>query len=687
MTSIDTTLTDISYRYFLTDLVSNEVLAEVPFSGVSYERQLRKAGAFSGTIPVIAATNKLNLYEATMPGRTGLYVMRNDVCVWGGIVWARKYDESSKSLTVDASEFTSYLYHRHIWQTLVYGSESLGVSSFSVANGIATIVTEEVHGFEQNDFVKVFFTNPSVDGTHKITNVPSPRSFTYFVSTQNVGATPITSGTVKKLIDTYDFVRDLIFQVATDISVTTDARPGFFANDVIEPGKTIEISVISKKRDEGKVTLKTLEDHLLVPGQQFEIVEVDSSFNGYHTVTEVPDSTTIVFEDRGSNLPLTALPGMRTFYVTNKSLTNNVATITTHIPHGVGVGQKVTLSGVDSYRTERLDENFDGTFTITATTTNTISYAKNNIRDIPAANVSGGIAAVGSKVVYGTYGPYASNSDLGIEVGTNETSGLYQDTQYLRGFELKSVGDILEDYSNDINGFEYRIDCDYDLTTASFTRTFTLLNIENPNPVQDTSAELTDAERLGYNQVVFEYPGSITTFSVEESAEDAATRFFVEGDISDLSDAASQPYAVAADISLLNNPFGKSWPLLDQVEIVKNTGDEEVLYEYAQEYLYESKPPMGEFSLTVNGSLTPVLGTYAPGDWCSLIIDDPFVLARLADDQEPRDDIIVRKIASYKVSVPDNPAFPEIVNLELITDWKVDMAGEQAGLTRNVQGD
>ena len=123
MTLIDTTLTNVDYRYFLTDLVSNEVLAEVPFSGVSYERQLRKAGAFSGTIPVIAATNKLNLYESTMPGRTGLYVMRNDVCVWGGIVWARKYDESSKSLTVDASEFISYFYHRHIWQTLVYGSE------------------------------------------------------------------------------------------------------------------------------------------------------------------------------------------------------------------------------------------------------------------------------------------------------------------------------------------------------------------------------------------------------------------------------------------------------------------------------------------------------------------------------------------------------------------------------------
>lgn len=684
---IDTTLTNVSYRYFLTDLVSNQVIAEVPFSGVSYERQLRTAGAFSGTIPVIAATDKLNLYEATMPGRTGLYVMRNDVCVWGGIVWARQYNESSKTLTVDASEFTSYFYHRHVWQTLIYGSEFIGVASFSVTNGVATIETEEAHGFKQGDFVKVTFTNPTVDGTHQVSAVTSSVRFSYLVDAPNVSSTSITSGAARKLIDTYDFVRDLIFQVATDISVTTDARPGFFANDVIEPGKTIEVAVISKKRDEGKVTLRTLDPHDLVPGQQFEVVEVDTSFNGYHTVVEVPDDNTIIFEDRGSNLPLTTLPGIKTFYVTNRSLTNNVATITTHLPHGAGIGQTVTLSGVDSFFSERLDQNFDGTFVITGVTSNTISYSKESVADVPAAAVSGGTATIGSKVVYGTYGPYAANSDLDIQVGTNETSGLYQDTQVLRGFELKSVGEILEEYSNNINGFEYRIDCDYDLSTASFTRTFTLLNIENPNPLADTSAQLDDAERLGYNQIVFEYPGSISTFTVKESAENAATRFFVEGNVSDLSDEASQPYAVAADISLLNNPVGRSWPLLDEVEVVNNTGDEEVLYQYAQEYLYESKPPIGEFSLSVNGSLTPVLGTYNPGDWCSLIIDDPFVLARLASDQEPRNDIIVRKIAGYKVNVPDNPSFPETVDLELITDWKVDRAGEEAGLTRNVEGD
>lgn len=676
----DTSLTDVKYRYFLTDLVSNSVIAELPFTGVSYQRVLRKAGEFSGTIPVIAATADLNIYEATMPGRTGIYVMRNDQCVWGGIIWGRKYEESTKQLSIDASEFTSYFYHRHVWQTLLYGSEFIGVSSFSITNLVATVITEIPHGFKNGDFVKITYTNPTVDGTHQIISTPAANQFTFAVTYGNVASTSITSGAVRKLIDTYDFVRDLMFQMQTDTSGLN------FANDIIEPARVVEVSVISKKRDNGKVTLRTLEEHELVPGQEFEIVEVGSGLDGYHEVSEVPDTNTIIFELSGANVAETVLPGIKTFYVTKKALTANVATVTTHIPHGAVQGQSVVLTGVDSFFNERLDENFDGRYVIKSVTSNTISYDIPNpegrtLPDIAETVVSGGLATIGSKAIYGTFGPYTANSDLMFDMSTNEPSGLYQDTQYLRGYELKSYGEILEDYSNNLNGFEYRVDCDYDFTTASFTRTLVLLNIENPNEIS-TSVQMSDEERLGYNDVVFEYPGSISTFSVEESSEDAATRFFVEGNITDLSDAASQPYAVAADSSLLNNKTGLSWPLLDQVEIVNQTADEDILYSYAEEYLYEAKPPMGDFNVTVNGSLVPAVGTYLPGDWCSLIIDDPFVLARLESDQEPRNDIIVRKINGYKVSVPDNPSFPETVDLDLVTDWKVDKTGQTFGIAQ-----
>jgi hypothetical protein len=69
------------YRYFTVDLLSNALLAEIPFKGVSYERALKGAGAFSGTVPVISTTNSMDLYESTMPGKTALYIVRDNVCV------------------------------------------------------------------------------------------------------------------------------------------------------------------------------------------------------------------------------------------------------------------------------------------------------------------------------------------------------------------------------------------------------------------------------------------------------------------------------------------------------------------------------------------------------------------------------------------------------------------------------
>jgi hypothetical protein len=54
--------------------------------------------------------------------------------------------------------------------------------------------------------------------------------------------------------------------------------------------------------------------------------------------------------------------------VTNKSLTANVATLTTSSTHGLSVGMEVEVTGVDA--------TFNGTYELTAVTSNTISYAK-----------------------------------------------------------------------------------------------------------------------------------------------------------------------------------------------------------------------------------------------------------------------------------------------------------------------
>lgn len=64
--------------------------------------------------------------------------------------------------------------------------------------------------------------------------------------------------------------------------------------------------------------------------------------------------------------------------VTNKALTSNVATLTA-ANHGFAVGFEVVVSGVDA--------TFDGTYTITAVTTNTFSYAK-TASDVASTPVS-----------------------------------------------------------------------------------------------------------------------------------------------------------------------------------------------------------------------------------------------------------------------------------------------------------
>ena len=660
--------TQVEYRYYLTDLLTNQVISEVPFRGVSFERANRRAGSFSGTIPFIEATKGLDLYEATMPGRTGIYIMRNQVCVWGGIIWSRTYDVSNRTLEVNGGEFMSYFYHRNIWQTIQYGSNFIGIASYEVSSGVATVTTEFPHGFIVNDKVNITFTSPLVDGVQTITELPATNQFS-FETTSADGSGVSTSGACRSLVDSYDLARNLIFQAQTDLGNLN------FANEVIKPAREFQNSIIAKERSADIVTLFTSEDHEVIPGQNIEVLEVDAELDGFYTVTEVPDSRRIRYQLPGPDLPRVELPGIRSLNVVTKQLIDNVATIVLDEDHDAFVGQTVILEGVDAFFTGRLDTTFNGRFTITSIpSSDSFSFSSGGILNVGPEGVAGGIATFGSKIVYGDYGSYISNADIGVGFENLVKSGFYQDTQVFRGFEQKTVGEILETYSNVVEGgFEYRIDCDYDFRTASFTRTFRIfpISLADPPPENDVYA-VTD---FGAEKLVFEYPGNIITFTVEESAENAATRFFVVGNIEDMTDEASQPYAGAADRSLLNNPNGKSWPLIDQVETLDEIEDELSLHQYAQDYLFESRPPIGVYKLVANGSLYPQVGTFFPGEWCSIIIDDEFVRQRLASDQEPRSDILIRKIDSYTVTVPDGAPIPEQVELVLVSDWKVDQSG------------
>jgi hypothetical protein len=119
----------------------------------------------------------------------------------------------------------------------------------------------------------------------------------------------------------------------------------------------------------------------------FSVVDADSVFDSNDWTYSVVVSNW----DESKSATLAAAPDVSAFEtlvksVSNKALTDNVATLTTTTAHGLVVGDRVTITGVNS--------TFNGTYTVTAIpTTTTFRYAKT------ATNVaSSAVSPVGTAV-------------------------------------------------------------------------------------------------------------------------------------------------------------------------------------------------------------------------------------------------------------------------------------------------
>lgn len=1263
-----------SYRYFTADLLTNEVFGEIPFKGVSYERALKGAGGFSGTIGITPDTAKLGVYDFTLPGKTALYVVRNGVCVWGGIIWGRTYNVITKVLNVNASEFTSYLYHRRAWRTWNNSftgnlSVSGGVITATIDDGMTYTLSEDssvhiimsdVNDFKYNGYYQLTADSVLNEATQIATFTASATS----IETPTLEPITIPDGTYTAVTidvhaNTYDYVRSLIDAVSKDFHGTN------FPNDEIEPSKNTTLAITNRGVEDGVGTITMNAVPTLIPGQEFRVFNVGPNFDGYHTVTSSTGSN-VIFESGGGSVTYGATTPVY-FRATSRTLQGGTVRVTTDTPHGMYVGQRVALEGLDNplrstnrfdgtvevtgipsaysftYETgtkrsegattltpatvttdalklldvtaiaangvtatytcmnhpfivghyvtisgtnpnvsavlARISATTGNTFTIKSTSTTTsaltgytatgyslVQFRKssNNVVDLatsenhglgttgsvitvdvaglydtttvvarqlvantatlttaeahgysvggtvivsgitelvdtktgsmsigggngtftvetatphglivgntvtitgakdtysvsgysftyatsslifttsathniatgnkvviagiasrqvsctqvyisnkmvrltapvnhnvkandkitvsgykstktltvskltklgkkssgvtnyslvnirfttahglkagvylttswtspigsgyfkngkfkvakvidaytlqyddgidypntstsvtspgtvaaaysygvngtwtvssvlatyiyfkseaaentslatdattvlvadsvlgehtvtgattdtftvsatpytvdrsrssltgatatveegifnvtnanvvstpsgttltyekstttypnlrvavaptdltgktavlsPYFNTTGatitavstykfsflisptakktvenamanptGVATAGSvfggtnidatitagaglqytkagtgtlssrrvfgfasgtsnpEIHYGTYGGYTNNSDLLFEFSTQGYSTKQTLPVNFRGYETRSIGEELDKYSDVINGFEYRVDCDYDPVTNTFKRTFVLLPII-PESLEAYLSELPGGvlylgaaappSAFGADKTVFHFPGNISDISIDESAENSATRFFMVGNVGDLGDNASQPYGVAVDTSLLYPTSGTmtAWPLLDDTHSDQDIYDEDLLYSYAQRYLAEAKPPDMKINVTVNGSITPPVGSYSPGDWCTLLVDDDFIQQRLTNDLEPRGDLMVRKIDSISVSVPDGSTFPEKISLSLVPEWQADQIGK-----------
>lgn len=97
------------YRYFTCDLLTNMPISDIPLYGVYLNKKLNGAGDFNGSFKL--GTDVLNdpiMLSATQPGRTALYVERDGVLIWGGIIWTRMFESQGKTIQLTAQTFESY---------------------------------------------------------------------------------------------------------------------------------------------------------------------------------------------------------------------------------------------------------------------------------------------------------------------------------------------------------------------------------------------------------------------------------------------------------------------------------------------------------------------------------------------------------------------------------------------------
>jgi hypothetical protein len=125
----------VYYRFLLANLLTNQVTAELDLTGVSFTQQLNSAGSLSASLLLSGTPDPASALSATIPGRSAIYVDRNGVIVWGGIIWHRTYNSANQHIQLTASEFESYFDRRRITQiTPFFNADPLVVARQLVSN-------------------------------------------------------------------------------------------------------------------------------------------------------------------------------------------------------------------------------------------------------------------------------------------------------------------------------------------------------------------------------------------------------------------------------------------------------------------------------------------------------------------------------------------------------------------------
>ena len=121
-------MASVTYRYIFTNTLTGKILGELPLTGVDFTQSLNAAGTLNAHIMIsdirVSQNNsQLNIVGSTAPSFCSVYVDRNGVIIWGGVICARTYNSKTQTISITAREWLSYFEKRVITNTTVFNAQ------------------------------------------------------------------------------------------------------------------------------------------------------------------------------------------------------------------------------------------------------------------------------------------------------------------------------------------------------------------------------------------------------------------------------------------------------------------------------------------------------------------------------------------------------------------------------------
>ncbi len=108
---------------------THQPVMELPLYGVNMDKALSAPGNFTGTMMLGQGLRDDLVLAGSAPGRYGLMCLRDDIPIWGGIIWSRTWDSSAKTLQFTAQTYESIFARIRLKSDFLFASIStnLGV--------------------------------------------------------------------------------------------------------------------------------------------------------------------------------------------------------------------------------------------------------------------------------------------------------------------------------------------------------------------------------------------------------------------------------------------------------------------------------------------------------------------------------------------------------------------------------